>query len=244
MQLKRILMLLAAVFLLSSCAARYDYTNGIALRLRDTKGDKYTAEVWVDVAFEDGSRPIKVDLSKIIVSDKEALLMSGGIQEYWQGTPKNVITFKLTGRSINGLNNEDCTLIVQNVTADGKEYPGQWELPITIQNEERPALFSAAPKNPENADNLVFKRIEITPFSFYFEAEGKKLKNDHEVLGKVDVLLSNGEKALCRGSNGRVEGDKPFTLLNVLQFTNEIDVDSVAGFIADGVEYTLTKVED
>ena len=240
--MKRILALLAMVLLFSSCGMRYDYTNGIALRLREIKGDKYTAEVRVDMAFEDGSRPIKVDVSKITINDKKALLMSGGTQEYRQDTPKNVITFKLAGHSVSGLNNKVCTVVVQNVTADGKEYPGQWELPITIQNKERPTLFSATPKNPKT-DSLVFKRIEITPYSFYFEAEGKKLKNENESWGRVDVLLSNGEKALCSGSNGRVDGEEPFTWLNVAQFTNEIDVDSVAGFIADGVEYTLTKQE-
>ena len=241
--MKRILALLAMVLLLSSCGVRYDYTNGIALRLREVKGDKYTAEVRVDMAFEDGSRPIKIDATRFTVKGIIPTLNRRGSQEYPEDTPKNVVTLSFSGCSLDGVNDKECKLIVQNVNADGKEYPGQWELPITIQNKEHPTLFTATPKNPKT-DSLVFKRIEITPYSFYFEAEGKKLKNENESWGEVDVLLTSGEKAARSASHGEIDSEAPFTRENVLQFRHEIDVDSVAGFIAAGVEYTLTKANE
>lgn len=239
--MKRLLLVLAVILLLCSCSVHYDYTNGVALRLREIEGDKYTAVVRVDMAFEDGSRPVKLDAETLTVKGVSPVLNRRGTQDYPEDTSKNVVTLTFSGCSLDGVNNKECKLIVQNIKADGREYPGQWELPFTIQNKEQPALFIAEPVKADEVDGITVKRIEVTPYSIYIEAEGKKAKDELKSWDEVEVLLANGKKIESGNMHGEVESEEPFTRRYVNRFSHEIDVDSVAGLILDDVEYTLNK---
>ncbi len=241
MQLKRILMLLAAVFLLSACAARYDYANGIALRLREIKGDKYTADVWVDVAFENGAAPASLKAESIDIRG-----IGGGFSDTlipWRDMPENVRVFNFDTTSTSSIVNKEVKLIIKNVQAHDKEYTGQWELPIVLKVDNSSVQYTAEP-SPERAKDITFDLIEVCPRSLHFEAHGEISNTENGQDRDIELVLQNGEKYhRIAGSTSITDDNDAISIKVTRELGTQIDIDSAAALIFDGIEYTLTKAK-
>lgn len=236
-------MLLATVLLLSACAARYDYANGIALRLREIKGDKYTADVWVDVAFENGVVPVHFDAEKVSVNGSVYSFNHSSSLLKLRDGPENVGVLILDDHSLKSLNNKDYTLVIENIDADGAKYPGKWELPFTIKNDNSSVLYTAEPKTPGNEHAVQFDTLELCPQSLHIEAQGT-IKSETEPNYLLELVFSSGDRYHGHASSFRTDTDGgTSTIVGTVQFAAQIDNTAAAALIFDGIEYTLTKAK-
>ena len=236
------MLLLAAVLLLCSCAARYDYQNGIALRLKEIKGDKYSAEVWVEVAFEDRSRPMRIEADRLGTSfpfpehktQQSLIPMVDG--------PENVGLIKHEIHDIKSINNQEYNFVAENISAEDKTYSGRWELPFTIKNDETSVYYTAVPK-AEDKNQITFTVIEVCPYTLHFEATQPASMYKEQGDAEREVLFSNGEKRKGSGSSEHREVNESTLNSTVnIRFGSEVDAGAVSGLMIDGVEYILTKV--
>lgn len=240
--MKRLLILLAAVLLLSSCSTRYDYQNGVALHLREIKGDKYSAEIWVEMVFEDGSLPTKIEADQLGV---ERIFPEHKVSQWLiplRDGPKNVGLLKYEYNDDKSINNKDYTFVAENIYTEDKIYSGRWELPITIKNGETSVKYTAVPK-AEDKNKITFMEIEVCPYTLRYEVVQPASMFNNEETTAPGVLFGNGEKR--KGSGGsrhsEIDGDKLNSTVTI-RFGSEVDINTVTGLVIDGVEYTLTKV--